>query len=112
MYQFLKYYKQAVSCGINEIDLLHSSLFVYSSYMFPIILGGGDFTSIDDVVLTFPEGETRFEYNISITPDTIVENDENFRIDLSLVNGRATIDQLASQTTVTIADDDSKSERL
>ena len=60
-------------------------------------------------MITFPEGQTRFEYNITITPDSIVENNEMFKIQMTVLPGnRAIVDPNRSESTITINDDDSK----
>ena len=73
-----------------------------------IPLGGEDFQSINEVTLPFPEGETRLEYNISIIPDLLVENDEELKILLLLASGTAEIDPNANQSLAIITNDDSK----
>ena len=59
--------------------------------------------------VTFPAGETRRSFNVTITDDTVVEGNEKFflSIDQSLLPSNVSIGN-HSRTTVTILDNDCK----
>ncbi len=65
----------------------------------------GDYVAVVGGTLQFADGETSKEITITINDDSLAEGDESFSIELSGVNGEATLVGPTS-TQVTIADDE------
>ena len=75
----------------------------------PLFIGGSDDYNSGPYVVTFLAGVTRVVFNVTITEDNILEDDENFSltIDSFSLPINVTVDNL-SQATVTILDNDGK----
>ena len=73
-----------------------------------LIGGSGDYNS-GPYIVTFLAGVTHVVFNVTITEDNILEDDENFSltIDSFSLPSNVTVDNL-SQATVTILDNDGK----
>ena len=73
------------------------------------LIAEDDFTGSGPFYVTFPAEENQVKFDISITNDDVVENNESFTLSInpsSLPLGVTVGDP--SQTTVTIIDDDSE----
>ena len=71
------------------------------------LTGGNDDYSSGPYTVTFLAGVTSVPFNVSITDDNVLEDDENFSltIDTSSLPSNVTVDN-PSQATVTIVDND------
>ena len=74
-----------------------------------ILIGGGDDYSSGPYNVTFLAGVTLVPFNVSITDDNVLEDNESFllTIDFSVMPSNVTADNI-SQVTVTILDNDGK----
>jgi hypothetical protein len=67
-----------------------------------------DFQEITSRTLSFSPSNNREVFAVQINPDAIVENDEEFRAVISVQPGEDSVMLSPAQTTIEIADDDSK----
>ena len=74
-----------------------------------LLIGGSDDYNSGPYVVTFLAGVTHVLFNVTITDDYVLEDDENFflTIDSSSLPSNVTVNNL-SQATVTILDNDGK----
>ena len=75
---------------------------------FWFIGGGVDYNS-GPYIVTFPAGVTTASFNISITDDNILENNEDIQVEINVSSLHSTISvSNPGQATVTIVDNDSE----
>ena len=69
----------------------------------------GDYSrTSQEVLIPASSGSSRTCTNIAITDDTIVENDEDFRVSFQIPSGNNANTGVIASTRVVIIDDDSK----
>jgi hypothetical protein len=65
-----------------------------------------DYTSLTSLTVTFAADEAKQCVNVTITNDTIVENNETFYVIMTTNNPNVTVNENRKNLTITITNDD------